>query len=159
MNVNQRDKSHNPRRPMIPVIGYHFEFIDDAPNLFDLNRSHENLMTEQQNHSDAGHVEPKIHPTPKEKHKYEFLNNRPKIEPTYIDIHQVSDITGYQVSWIYRLTSARKIPHCKMGNKLRFKESEINEWIELGRKVRTLSEDVVDETLRGIGRLRTQTSL
>ncbi|MBW7675669.1 helix-turn-helix transcriptional regulator [Chryseobacterium chendengshani] len=55
-------------------------------------------------------------------------------------IQEVADNTGLQVSYIYQLTSKRKIPHYKPGNgKLIFKRSEIQEFI-FSNKIKTQEE-------------------
>lgn len=47
-----------------------------------------------------------------------------------IDINQTSEILNMKVPTLYRWVHERKIPFVKMGNKLRFKETEIINFIE-----------------------------
>ncbi len=47
-----------------------------------------------------------------------------------IDIKQTSELLNMKVPTLYRWVHERKIPFVKMGNKLRFKENEIMEFIE-----------------------------
>lgn len=55
-------------------------------------------------------------------------------------IHEVADYTGLQVSYIYQLTSKRKIPHYKPGNgKLIFKRSEVQEFV-FSNKIKSKAE-------------------
>ncbi len=49
-------------------------------------------------------------------------------------IELAMEITGLKRPTIYGLTSARGIPHYRQGKKLRFKRSELIQWIESGRK-------------------------
>lgn len=44
--------------------------------------------------------------------------------------------TGYQPSYMYKLTSARKIPHYKRGQKIFFLASELEAWL-LANPVKT----------------------
>ncbi len=56
---------------------------------------------------------------------------------TVFDLHLY---TGLKVSYIYKLTSSREIPHYKSpgGKKLHFKKSEIDDWL-LSNPVKTKS--------------------
>lgn len=56
-------------------------------------------------------------------------------------INEVCLYTGLEKSYIYKLTSARKIPHFKSqgGKKLYFRRDEINEWLTQIR-VKTIEE-------------------
>ncbi|MEI8390256.1 MAG: helix-turn-helix domain-containing protein [bacterium] len=47
-----------------------------------------------------------------------------------LDIKQTSEILNMKVPTLYRWVHERKIPFVKMGNKLRFKENEILDFIE-----------------------------
>jgi excisionase family DNA binding protein len=46
-------------------------------------------------------------------------------------------ITGKTKKTIYNLVNKRKIPHYKKGNKLYFKEAELQEWIKVGKRLTT----------------------
>jgi len=47
-----------------------------------------------------------------------------------LNINQAAEILNLKVPTIYRWVHERKIPFVKMGNKLRFKQNEITEFIE-----------------------------
>ena len=47
-----------------------------------------------------------------------------------IDIQQTSELLNMKVPTLHRWVHERKIPFVKMGNKLRFKENEILDFIE-----------------------------
>lgn len=50
-------------------------------------------------------------------------------------ISEVCSYTGFEKSYIYKLTSARKIPHFKSpgGKNVFFKRNEINDWLTQNR--------------------------
>lgn len=50
-----------------------------------------------------------------------------------LTIEEAAIVTGYTVSYIYRLTSTRQIPHARSGNKLHFDKKELEEWLMRGR--------------------------
>lgn len=56
-----------------------------------------------------------------------------KIKP-YLSVDDLSELTGWSKSIIYKGTSAGTIPHLKRG-KLLFKRDEIIQWLESGRAV------------------------
>lgn len=51
----------------------------------------------------------------------------------YLKVTDVVKITGYSRGSIYRFTRLKLIPHYKIGNNVRFKRSEIEQWIERGK--------------------------
>lgn len=57
------------------------------------------------------------------------------------NIDELSAYTGYEKSYIYKLTSKRKIPHSKTagGNSLFFRKSRIDEWL-MANEVKTIDE-------------------
>lgn len=55
---------------------------------------------------------------------------------TILDVLEASTFTSLSVGRIYRLTSERKIPHYKRGNRLYFRKTELEEWL-LETKVKT----------------------
>lgn len=55
------------------------------------------------------------------------------IERKYININEVSKLTGISVSTLYKLTAAGAIPHFKPSGKLLFKEADIIAWVETSR--------------------------
>lgn len=46
-----------------------------------------------------------------------------------LDLEEAITYTGCARSTLYRLTSAKEIPHYKLGQALRFKKSELDEWL------------------------------
>lgn len=59
-----------------------------------------------------------------------------KKEPETLTIEEVSELTGYQKSTLYKLTHERKIPFHKPahgGRRIFFKREEINEWMQSNR--------------------------
>ena len=47
----------------------------------------------------------------------------------WLEIEEVSRITKYSKSWIYKKTMQRKLPFYKLGKKLLFKRSELHHFI------------------------------
>jgi excisionase family DNA binding protein len=47
-----------------------------------------------------------------------------------LDINELSHLLGVPKSWIYERTRQDEIPHIKLGKYLRFKMSEIREWLK-----------------------------
>jgi len=60
-------------------------------------------------------------------------------EKTLLNIDEVSILTGISKSTLYKLTSAREIPHYKKAKHLLFDKKEILEWIKASR-VKTIDE-------------------
>lgn len=59
-----------------------------------------------------------------------------KQESEILTIEEVSELTGYKKSTIYKLTHERKIPFHKPahgGRRIFFKKEEINQWLESNR--------------------------
>ncbi|WDT67936.1 helix-turn-helix transcriptional regulator [Cloacibacterium sp. TD35] len=52
-----------------------------------------------------------------------------------LDVDELTAYTGFEKSYIYKMTSTRKIPHYKTpgGKKIFFKREEIDEWITSNR--------------------------
>lgn len=46
-----------------------------------------------------------------------------------LTLEEAITYTGCARSTLYRLTSAKEIPHYKLGQALRFKKSELDEWL------------------------------
>lgn len=44
-------------------------------------------------------------------------------------IEEASDYLGFKVSYLYRLTSGKKIPFYKPARKVFFKKNELDEWV------------------------------
>jgi excisionase family DNA binding protein len=59
-----------------------------------------------------------------------FKEGRMKI---YLSVAELSQKLRLQRSSVYELTSARRIPHFKLGGKLLFSEEDIERWVEKQR--------------------------
>lgn len=46
-----------------------------------------------------------------------------------IDKKEVARITGYSVANIQRLVNAKEIPHLELARAVRFRPSEVNQWL------------------------------
>ena len=51
-----------------------------------------------------------------------------------LTIEEASDFLGFKKSYLYRLTSERKLPFYKPGHKVFFKKSELAEWVFRNRE-------------------------
>lgn len=62
-----------------------------------------------------------------------------------LTIDELCSYSGYEKSYIYKLTSKKKIPHYKTagGKNVMFKKSEIDSWLT-AIKVKTLEEIKID---------------
>ena len=55
-------------------------------------------------------------------------------EAQYLTAKQASEFTGLRISYLYKLTCKKRIPHYNpSGRKLLFKKSELEAWIESAR--------------------------
>jgi excisionase family DNA binding protein len=64
------------------------------------------------------------------KSKFHSLQERPApIEPL-LTIHDLCDLLKVEPAPIYQLTYKGKLPHYKIANRLRFRQSEILAWID-----------------------------
>ena len=52
----------------------------------------------------------------------------------FLKIQEISSYLGIKVSTIYTLVERRGIPHYRVGRLVRFKKSEVDEWMEGQRK-------------------------
>lgn len=74
-----------------------------------------------------------------------------------LDLEEAVTYTGCARSTLYRLTSAKEIPHYKLGQGLRFKKSELDEWLTRNKVASTKeieSKAVTYMTLRDKGYTR-----
>lgn len=78
-----------------------------------------------------------------------------------LTLDEVSILLGKSPSTIYAMTSEKRIPYHKRGNKLYFFEDEIIEWIEQGGTSGTGNEDEFNRRLEAIrsGKKRKPSSL
>jgi excisionase family DNA binding protein len=58
-----------------------------------------------------------------------FVKAMRQPEP-YIDIERVSELTGIPKTTIYKYTSNKTIPYYKKGKEVRFRWSEIENWMK-----------------------------
>jgi len=47
-----------------------------------------------------------------------------------LSISEAAETLGLSVSTIYRLTSRRAIPHCKIGSRIVFQPAQLEAWIQ-----------------------------
>lgn len=59
--------------------------------------------------------------------------NKP-VEESMIGINEACEMIGLAKSTVYALASAHKIPHYQPGKMLKFKRSELQDWMENGRQ-------------------------
>lgn len=71
-----------------------------------------------------------------------------------LDLEEAITYTGCARSTLYRLTSKKEIPHYKVGQALRFKKSELDEWLTRNRVATAKeieSKAVTYTTLKNLG--------
>ncbi len=56
-----------------------------------------------------------------------------------LDIDQAARFVGLKKGTLYNMVSRKSIPHYKLGNRVLFKESDLEAWFE-GKRVRTNQE-------------------
>lgn len=61
------------------------------------------------------------------------------IPEQFLDVQEAGELLRLSVQTIYGLVHTRQIPHSKKGNRLYFKKSELQQWMQEGRR-KTLSE-------------------
>ena len=69
------------------------------------------------------------------------MNDKPADEIGGLDL--AVEITGLARRTIYKLTHRREIPHRRVGGRLYFRRSELEAWIDAGRR-RTVAEIAVE---------------
>lgn len=73
-----------------------------------------------------------------------LLENRPtrsapsKEEDPYMNIAEVAAYTRLAKQTIYQKTSTRTIPHRKIGSRLIFRKSEVDQWLQAGKVVTSI---------------------
>lgn len=60
------------------------------------------------------------------------ISHKPKKK--YLNIKELSELTGYSLSTIYRMTSERRIPFIKLGKNLLFDDEDIRNWLDSKKK-------------------------
>ena len=73
--------------------------------------------------------------------KSRTMNEKPADEIGGLDL--AVEITGLARRTIYKLTHRREIPHRRVGGRLYFRRSELEQWIDAGRR-RTVAEVAVE---------------
>ena len=73
--------------------------------------------------------------------KSRTMNDKPADEIGGLDLAVA--ITGLARRTIYKLTHRREIPHRRVGGRLYFRRSELEQWIDAGRR-RTVAEVAVE---------------
>lgn len=61
-------------------------------------------------------------------------SSNPKRAEQFLDMEEACAIIKHTKASIYKLCCLRKIPHYKQGKLLRFKESELLDWLAQGKK-------------------------
>lgn len=73
--------------------------------------------------------------------KSRTMNDKPADEIGGLDL--AVEVTGLARRTIYKLTHRREIPHRRVGGRLYFRRSELEQWIDAGRR-RTVAEVAVE---------------
>jgi excisionase family DNA binding protein len=78
-----------------------------------------------------------------------YMANHPT-EPDIYDIRAASQYLGLALSTIYTMTSRREIPHFKRGRRLMFRRSELDQWVQEGKRKTKweISQEIDDYTAR-----------
>jgi excisionase family DNA binding protein len=82
--------------------------------------------------------EPRVSKHPGLKSKFISLTERPAPIDPLLTVDELCDLLKVEPKTIYQLTYRGKIPHYKITNRLRFRQSEILSWIEEQRVTKTL---------------------
>lgn len=69
---------------------------------------------------------------------------------TLLTLNEVAALLGKSASTIYAMTSEKRIPYRKRGNKLYFFEDEVMQWIEQGGTSETGSEEDFNKRLEAL---------
>jgi len=82
-----------------------------------------------------------------------YMANHPT-EPDIYDIRAASQYLGMALSTIYTMTSRREIPHFKKGRRLMFKKSELDQWVQEGKRKTKweIGKEIDDYTARRWGK-------
>lgn len=57
----------------------------------------------------------------------------PASEPEYLTVRQVAELLQLSVGGIYNMVAARRIPHIKLGNRVRFLRADVVAWVQRNR--------------------------
>src|SRR5262249_9985023 len=72
------------------------------------------------------------------KSKFNLSQDRPASVDPLLTIEELCDLLKVEHKTIYQLTYRGKIPHYKITNRLRFRQSEILSWIEEQRVTKSV---------------------
>jgi len=72
------------------------------------------------------------------KSKFNSLQERPAAIDPLLTIDDLCDLLKVEPATIYQLTYKGKVPHYKIANRLRFRQSEILSWIDDQRVTKNL---------------------
>ena len=90
----------------------------------------------------------------------EKLNEQNMLQKTVLNFNEACKYLDVSPSHLYKLTSAKQIPHfCPQGKKLYFRREELDFWLQRNRQQTSeeLEESVTDNFTR-VSRFRTNTS-
>lgn len=74
--------------------------------------------------------------------------NKAGISDTIMDMNEICSYIKYQKTSIYGLIQKKKIPYIKAGGRILFRKSEIDNWLDKGRrKTKDEINDAVDQYL------------
>lgn len=84
----------------------------------------------------------------------DIKNQCKPVEESMIGINEACEMIGLAKSTVYALASAHKIPHYQPGKMLKFKRSELQEWLENGRQktIMQTTDSLIEEMQQGIRR-------
>lgn len=79
----------------------------------------------------------------------ELLESQKLVQKTVLNFNEACTYLDVSPSHLYKLTSARQIPHfCPQGKKLYFKREELDQWLQRNRQNTTQEiEEIVDNEL------------
>jgi predicted DNA-binding transcriptional regulator AlpA len=73
--------------------------------------------------------------------------NETRLQDTFLDVSQLTDLLDLASQTIYGLVHRRKIPYHKRNKKLYFIKDEIIDWVKSGKKEQVSVSDKVDDFL------------
>jgi excisionase family DNA binding protein len=75
-------------------------------------------------------------------------------EKVFLTINEVSEYLNLRRSTIYSMVEASEIPHYRVGRLIRFKQNDVDQWMEDHRKERVYTDKEAKRILRGKTRPR-----
>ena len=58
------------------------------------------------------------------------MNSEKEVIPEFLNIQDLSQFLGIKVSTLYAMVEGKRVPHYRIGRLIRFKRSDIEQWIE-----------------------------